>query len=184
MTAPEPCIALLRGVNLGARNKVPQKPLAASLEAELGVPVRHHLQSGNLAVASAEADSLGGVVARSILQQTGLGIPVIVRTLAQLETLHAANPWPDAEAPFVHLSVFDDPVDAGAAEALRTADWAGDEVVFVDGGAWMHYATSFHNSRLGNHVLERRLGIVATARNARTVAALVDLVCTVAVPSR
>lgn len=184
MTAPEPCIALLRGVNLGARNKVPQKALAASLEDELGVPVRHHLQSGNLAVASADAASLDGVVARSIHDRTGLEIPVIVRTLAQLEALHAANPWPEVEAPFVHLSVFDGPVDAAAVEAVRSGDWAGDEAVFVEGGVWMRFATSFHAAKLGNHVIERRLGVVATARNSRTVAALVDLVRTVSTETR
>ena len=176
MTAPEPCIALLRGVNLGARNKVPQKPLAASLEAELGVPVRHHLQSGNLAVASAEAASLGGVVARSIHHQTGLEIPVIVRTLAQLEALHAANPWTETDPLLVHASIFDAAAPS-AVQAVLTADWGGDEIVVVKGGAWMRFAESSRSSRLGT-TLERRLGVVATARNARTVAALVELVRT------
>lgn len=40
----EPCVALPRAVNLGARNKVPQRPLAEALETELGVPMRHYLQ--------------------------------------------------------------------------------------------------------------------------------------------
>lgn len=182
MTAPEPCIALLRGVNLGARNKVPQKPLAASLEAELGVPVRHHLQSGNLAVASADAASLGGVVARSIHHQTGLEIPVIVRTLAQLEALHAANPWPDADPLLVHLSIFDAAAPS-AVQAVLTADWGGDEIVVVEGGAWMRFAESSRSSRLGG-TFERRLGVVATARNARTIAALVDLVRTTSTETR
>lgn len=182
MTAPEPCIALLRGVNLGARNKVPQRALAASREAELGVPVRHHLQSGNLAVASADAASLGGVVARSIHDRTGLEIPVIVRTLAQLEALHAANPWPDADPLLVHLSVF----DGAATSALRAvvgADWGGDEIAVAEGRAWMRFAESSRSSRLGT-TLERRLGVVATARNARTVAALVDLVRTTSSETR
>ncbi len=181
---PEPCIALLRAVNVGGRNMVPQKALAASLEAELGVPVRHHLQSGNLAVASADAASLGGVVARSIHDRTGLEIAVIVRTLAQLEALHAANPWPDAEPRLVHLSVFDGPVEAAAVDSVREQDWAGDEVVFVEGGAWMRFATSSQGGTLGTPVLERRLGVIATARNARTVAALVDLVRSLAAASR
>ncbi|WAB85219.1 DUF1697 domain-containing protein [Microcella daejeonensis] len=184
MTAPEPCIALLRAVNVGGHNAVPQKALEASLEAELGVPVRHYLQSGNLAVASADAASLGGVVARSIHDQTGLEIAVIVRTLPQLEAMHAANPWPDAEARLVHLSVFDGPIEAAAVESVRSGDWAGDEVAFVEGGAWMRYATSSQGSKLGNHVLERRLGIGATARNARTVAAMVDLARTLPAADR
>ncbi|WAB80614.1 DUF1697 domain-containing protein [Microcella daejeonensis] len=182
MPAPEPCLALLRAVNVGGRNAVPQRALAASLEAELGVPVRHHLQSGNLAVASADAASLGGVVASSIREQTGLEIAVIVRTLGQLEALHAANPWPDADPLLVHASIFDGAAPT-AVQAVVSADWGGDEIVAVEGGAWMRFAESSRGSRLGT-TLERRLGVVATARNARTVAALLDLVRTTSSETR
>jgi len=58
---------------------------------------------------------------------------------------------------------------------VRTSDWGGDEVRFVDGGAWMRYATVFREAKLGSQVLERRLGIVATARNSRTIGALLEL---------
>ena len=62
-----------RGVNLGARDKVPEKPLAVSLGAELEVPVRHQLSTLNVAAASTETAVFGKVAASSILHQTGLG---------------------------------------------------------------------------------------------------------------
>lgn len=172
----EPAIALLRGVNVGGRNKVPQRALAERLERGLGVPVRHMLQSGNLAVARAESNGLAEQVRASIAADTGLDIPVLVRTAAAWATLAESNPWPDEDPTRVHLSVWDDPHDPTAEAAMRGAGWAGDEIVFVPGGAWMRYATSFHEAKLGNHVIERRLKVVATARNARTVSDLLALV--------
>lgn len=69
----------------------------------------------------------------------------------------------------MHLSMWDDEHDCGAARAMAAADWSGDEIVFVGRNAWMRYAGGFHAARLGNHMIERRLGVVATARNADTI---------------
>ncbi|KQV26438.1 DUF1697 domain-containing protein [Yonghaparkia sp. Root332] len=171
---PDPCVALLRAVNLGARNKVPQRPLAEALEAELGVPVRHYLQSGNVLVASGDPAAVGARVAASIRAQTGLEIPVIVRTLAELESLAASNPWPDVDPVRVHLAVWDERPDAAALAAVRATDWTGDEHVIDESSAWMRFADASRTAKLGAAVLERRLSVVATARNARTIAELVE----------
>ena len=171
---PEPCVALLRAVNLGARNKVPQRPLAEALEAELGVPVRHYLQSDNVLVASADPAGLGARVAASVRAQTGLEIPVMVRTLAGLESRAASNPWPGVDPVRVHLAVWDERPDAAALAAVRTTDWAGDERVIDESAAWMRFAEASRSSRLDAAVLERRLRVVATARNARTIAELAE----------
>lgn len=171
----EPAVALLRGVNVGARNAVPQRALAERLEQELGAPVRHLLQSGNIAVARAQLRSLASQVAGIIHMQTGLEIPVIVRTVTDLAVLVEANPWPDTDPTRVHLSLWDDPHNPELAAAMLTQDWGGDEIVFVPGGAWMRYATASHQAKLGNHVIERKLRVVATARNARTMTRLLEL---------
>ncbi|WP_165449364.1 DUF1697 domain-containing protein [Krasilnikovia cinnamomea] len=167
-------MAFLRGVNLGVRNRVPQRPLAERLAEATGGPVRHHLQSGNLVVAS-PAPGLAGLIRELIDDLTGLDIPVVVRPAAQLADLLEACPWPDEDARRVHLSMWDDRHDQGAADAMTAADWSGDEIVFVQRNAWMRYASDFHAAKLGNHVIERRLGVVATARNANTIGTVLDL---------
>ncbi|GAB1643058.1 DUF1697 domain-containing protein [Krasilnikovia sp. MM14-A1259] len=161
-------VAFLRGVNLGARNKVPQRPLAERLTEATGAPVRHHLQSGNLVVAS-PTPRLAELIRKLIGDDTGLDIPVIVRTATELADVLDACPWPDDDPRRVHLSMWDDKHDAGDARAMAAADWSGDEIVLHGRNAWMRYATAFHQAKLGNHVIERRLGVVATARNADTI---------------
>lgn len=167
-------VAFLRGVNLGARNKVPQRALAERLADATGAPVRHHLQSGNLVVASPTPE-LAGLVRKLIGDDTGLDIPVLVRAATELADLLDACPWPGEDRRRVHLSMWDDEHDAGAARAMVDADWAGDEIVFKGRNAWMRFTKGFHEAKLGNHVIERRLGVVATARNADTVRAVLHI---------
>ncbi|MCU7725927.1 DUF1697 domain-containing protein [Actinoplanes sp. KI2] len=167
-------VAFLRGVNLGPRNKVPQRALAERLAEATGAPVRHHLQSGNLVVA-APTPELASVIRELIDDDTGLDIPVVVRTAAELADLLEACPWPGEDPRRVHLSMWDDEHDRGAAGAMTAADWSGDEIAFAGRNAWMRYATGFHRAKLGNHVVERRLGVTATARNADTIRAVLEL---------
>lgn len=161
-------VAFLRGVNLGPRNKVPQRALAERLAVVTGAPVRHHLQSGNLVVAS-PAPELAELIRQVIGDDTGFDIPVVVRTAATLADVLAVCPWPDEDSRRVHLSMWDQEHDSGKARAMVAADWSGDEIVFTGRNAWMRYASAFHQAKLGNHMIERRLGVVATARNADTV---------------
>jgi uncharacterized protein (DUF1697 family) len=167
-------VAFLRGVNLGPRNKVPQRALAERLAEATGAPVRHYLQSGNLVVAS-PAPELARLVRKLIGEHTGLDIAVVVRAAAELADVLDACPWPDEDARRVHLSMWDDQHDSRTARAMVAADWSGDEIVFKGRNAWMRFAKGFHEAKLGNQVIERRLGVVATARNADTIRGVLDL---------
>jgi uncharacterized protein (DUF1697 family) len=167
-------VAFLRGVNLGARNRVPQRALAERLAEATGAPVRHYLQSGNLVVAS-PTPKLAGLVRKLIGDDTGLDIPVVVRAASELVKVLDACPWPGEDPRRVHLSMWDDEHDSSAARAMVTADWSGDEIAFKGRNAWIRYAEGFRAAKLGNHVIERRLGVIATARNVATIRAVVDL---------
>jgi uncharacterized protein (DUF1697 family) len=170
----EAAVAFLRGVNLGARNKVPPRPLAERLAEATGGPVRHYLQSGNLVV-GAPTPALGVLVRKLIGDDTGLDIPVIVRMASELATLLDACPWPAENARRVHLSMWEDEHDSGKARAMSAAGWSGDEIVFSGRNAWMRYAKGFHEAKLSNHVIGRRLGVVATARNVDTIRTVRDM---------
>lgn len=172
----EPAVAFLRAVNVGGRNTVPQAALSAALAERLGTPVRHLLQSGNLAVAATEDPAaLAAAVHALIAEQTGQDIAVIVRTAKQLSALVARNPWLDEDPTRVHLSMWDAAHEPSAEAGMMTAEWGGDEIRFAGTNAWMRYATSFHEAKLGNQVVERRLKVIATARNAQTVRSALDL---------
>lgn len=171
-------VALLRAVNLGSRNKVPMPRLRTAL-AEAGcTDVRTYVNSGNVVLGSPlrSPAGVGALVHDVVLAQFGVDTPVIVRTGPQLAAVLDWNPFPAAAAErpnlvaVLHLS---GTPDAAAVAALLAADHApvriahrGEEVV-VD---WY--------DRTGRPSVERavgKLGVPATARNWRTLTALVGL---------
>ena len=77
-------VALLRGINLGGRNKVAMTDLRA-LVAELGhAEVSTYIQSGNVlfspgpGAGDAEAAALAGAMAEAITAKLGVSAPVVV----------------------------------------------------------------------------------------------------------
>jgi uncharacterized protein (DUF1697 family) len=171
-------VALLRAVNLGAHNKVSMPKLRDALAAEGFTDVKTYVNSGNVVLDSTlrSPAKVGQGVHDVILDHFGVDTPVIMRTGRQLADVLGWNPFPDAasERPnlvwVLHLS--GEP-EAERAETFLAGDYGpvrvahrGEEVV-VD---W--------RDRSGRPTVDRalrKLGVDATARNWRTLAALVEL---------
>ena len=98
-------IALLRGVNISGKNKVPMAELKPGFES-LGFPdVRTWLNSGNVVFSSEETEpaALTGQIEGMIQRRFGLEIPVFVLPQEELaDTLRHAPDWWGTEDPEVY----------------------------------------------------------------------------------
>src|SRR5436309_6102654 len=89
-------IVLLRGINLGSRNRISMPELRDALEGAGFDDVRTYLQSGNAVVSStAAADRVERAVEKLIAERFGLEIAVVVRTRAQVASVVRRNPLGD-----------------------------------------------------------------------------------------
>jgi len=86
-------VALLRGINLGARNRVAMADLRALLEGLGYDDVRTHLQSGNavFSTGTRSATAVRTAVEKAIDDELGVAVPVVVRTAAQVAKVVAAD---------------------------------------------------------------------------------------------
>lgn len=172
---PGSSVVFLRAVNVGSRNMVPMKELAARLADEVGAPVANYLQSGNLIVPTRDGRSLGKLVSGLIEKSYGLKVPAVVRSASEVEDLLAANPWPQDDPKQVHLTMWEQTHDEAAADAMVALDWQGDEIVFSGSNAWLRFTRPSHTSKLSVQALDKRLGVTATARNLRTIRTVAEL---------
>ena len=83
-------VALLRAINLGARNRVPMAELRALVEGLGFTDVETYVQSGNVVFGGRTASA--AELAEEIERGFGFAVPVVLRTHADLAALVAADP--------------------------------------------------------------------------------------------
>ena len=99
-------VALLRGVNLGARNKVSMGELRELFSAMGAEGVRTYLQSGNVVFrSSGSRRDLTEAIESEIHVRLGLDLRVVLRTDAELTSLVAGNPFAAREVDPTKLHV-------------------------------------------------------------------------------
>jgi uncharacterized protein (DUF1697 family) len=173
-------VSLLRGVNLGARNKINMPRLREALAGAGFEDVRTYVQSGNVVARSphTDPDAVAEAVRDVVREHFGLEVPVVVRTPQQLREVLAWCPFPQdaAERPtavqVLHLAA---QPQQEAVDAVLAQDWSPDALAVRGLEAVVRYAATMHASRLQHAALLKRLGVDGTARNWRTLQALVEL---------
>lgn len=177
-------VSLLRAVNLGAHNKVPMPALRTALSEAGFQQVRTYVASGNVLTSSRHRspDRVAADVRRVIAELTGLGIEVMVRSPADMQAVVTANPWPQATrcrptlVAVSFLSAAPSTERVAALHAETSGPDAGPSCCRVIGRElYVDYVDSVHGSRFTPAFFERRLAVRGTARNWRTVEAIVDL---------
>jgi uncharacterized protein (DUF1697 family) len=179
MSTPRTFVALLRGINLAGRNRVPMRELRSSLES-LGLEdVVTYIQSGNVVFRSRSGgvQQLTGGIERRIVETFGIEVVVLLRTPAELAKVAAGNPFlrggaDPAKLHVVFLSGRPAKKDAARLDPERSPP---DELRLEGREIYLHLPNGFGRSKLTVDYFERRLGVAATARNWRTVTKLVAL---------
>jgi uncharacterized protein (DUF1697 family) len=171
-------IVLLRGVNVGGRNRVAMPALREAL-ADAGMEdVRTYVQSGNVVVDSgASPDELRRECERAIAERFGVDVAVVVRTRAQLAKVVAHDPLGDvADDPKLYQVSFCSGKPSKAAVSKVAERAAGEERLVAHGReiyAW--FPDGVGRSRLAAQLSREALGVTVTARNWTTVLKLLEL---------
>ncbi len=176
-------VLLLRGINVGGHNRLPMADLRALVAALGAEEVVTHLQSGNVVCRSPEAaGDLAAALATAITAEVGLTVPVVGRTGDQWAATVAGNPLVDLDDDprRLHVTFLDGVPDASRVDEVVVAasGFAPERLAVVGADVFLHVPYGYHEAKLSNAFLERRLGRVATTRNWRTVLALGELVRT------
>jgi uncharacterized protein (DUF1697 family) len=167
-------VVLLRGINLGSRNRIAMPKLRAAFEEAGFEDVQTHLQSGNVVVGkrvSAKA------VERLIKERFGLEIDVVVRSGADLARIVKRNPLRKvATNPKRYQVTFlARKLPEKAVRELEEAAVPGERVVVEGREVYAWHAEGIARSKLWSKLAAKSLGITATSRNWSTVEALHEL---------
>jgi uncharacterized protein (DUF1697 family) len=152
-------LALLRGINVGGRNKVAMADLRATFEEHGFTAVRTYIQSGNVVFESTEpATTLESVIEPMLERRLGMPLVAVVRSESQLRAVVDDAPPGFGTAPDTYHS------DAIFLKQPLTAEQAMRVVSVRDGvdEAWPGHAVVYF-ARLSARRTQSRMGkIVGT----------------------
>lgn len=172
-------VALLRGVNVGT-TRLAMADLRR-IVADLGhEDVKTYLQSGNVAFDSnvRDAEKLAAGIERALADELALTVPVLVRSGRELAAVAGGNPYADREDDPTRLLVafLATPPKKSMVDALTVP--GGENVSFTVTGreVFLHFVDGgYGRSKFTNAYLEKKLGVVSTSRNWKSVRALAEL---------
>jgi uncharacterized protein (DUF1697 family) len=170
-------VVLLRGVNVGGKNRLAMPAFKALLEGLGCTGVETYVQSGN-AVVEGMPDATR--VREAILKECGFEAEAMVLGDSGWLAMVAANPLPvetGAEGDHLHVTPLGGEADAVAvASALEARRTPTERIVAGAGAVYLYCPGGYGRTKLDNLTIERLAGCPATTRNWRTVLALTAMI--------
>ncbi len=171
-------ILMLRGINIGAHNRIAMPDLRAMLEADGISEVRTYVQSGNVVLRCERPPAeLAQRAERLIAERFGLSIEVLARTREELAAVVARDPFADHQIAEKLYQVTFLASEPPAELVTQLADLAAGAERFVAiGREWYAYhADGIARSKLASRMAAKRRGVSMTARNWTTVRTLLAM---------
>jgi uncharacterized protein (DUF1697 family) len=171
-------VVLLRGINIGARNRIAMPALRAALEEAGFGDVRTYVQSGNVVLTTRAGPAKVAATCESVVAESfGLEIPVVARTRDELADVVARDPLGGVakNAKRYQVTFLGEELDPATVGKLEAAAAAGERVVVSSREVYAWHPEGVARSKLATLLAGRGLGTTATARNWTTVTALLAL---------
>ena len=172
-------VALLRGINLGGKNKLPMKDLANMFTAAGCTNVQTYIQSGNVVFQASDslAVRVPDVIQRAIRDEFGLNVPVVTRTAEALRSVVDHNPFHKAgeDPELLHVAFLADEPAKAQVDALDPNRSPPDRFVVRGRDVYLCLPNGMAKTKLSNAYFDSKLKTVSTARNWRTTLKLLEM---------
>ncbi|MCY3964702.1 MAG: DUF1697 domain-containing protein [Acidobacteria bacterium] len=172
-------VALLRGINVGGKNKLLMGDLAAMFVESGCDDVRTYIQSGNVVFRAGPelAHLVPDIIGAAIAKRFGYRVPVLTRTSGELAAIVRENPFvrDGADTEKLHVGFLGEQPEAAAADALDPQRSPPDEYAVIGREVYVYCPQGLARTRLTTQYFESRLSTIMTVRNWRTVLRLREM---------
>ena len=171
-------IAIIRGINVSGKHKVPMAELRKLCEGLGWQNVRTYIQSGNVIFETAVAENLTGKLEDLIANNFGFRVPVLVRTAEEMVQVVKNNPFgnkPDFEAEKLYVTFMAETPQPDKPEAIKAFTFEPEEYIISEKEIYIYCTNGYGNTKLENLFFEKKLKVTCTTRNWRTVNQLVTM---------
>ena len=164
-------VALLRGLNVGGKNRLAMADLVGVFERAGCSEVRTYIQSGNVVftVSAALVRTLAYTITDAVAHEFGLRVPVVLRTAEALALVVADSPFATADPAALHVMFLATAPSASAVAGLDPKQSPGDRFVVRGCEVYLHCPNGMARTKLTNDWFDRKLATTGTVRNWNTV---------------
>jgi uncharacterized protein (DUF1697 family) len=176
----ETYISILRGINVGGKNKVLMDDLK-KLYAGLNFKnIRTYIQSGNVIFdfEKTNPDQLSRQIENKISEKYKFHVPVIIRTVFELHETLNKNPFlkeNNIDFEKLHITFLSDEPEKLKTEDIKNYNYAPDKFISLNKEVYIYCPNGYGNTKLNNTFFERKLSVSATTRNLKTVTELIRI---------
>jgi uncharacterized protein (DUF1697 family) len=164
---------LLRGINVGGKNKVAMSELRALVESLGHTDVTTFIQSGNVVFTTGKSITPGSLET-AIAKRLGIHITVVLRAARELERVVESNPFKGVDQSKLHVGFMAKKPSAPAVRTLDGERFRPEEFAIRGSELYLHLPTGMGRAKLPAYI-DRQLKIPTTVRNWATVTKLVEL---------
>lgn len=174
-------MSLLRGINVGGRNKIKMADLK-NLYEKLGFQnIETYIQSGNVIFKSEEPDIrlLENKIKNQILADFGYSIHILIKKTDIIKTVVDSNPYLKDRNEDIKLLCVTFLSEIPAPELLdnlKDFQYKEDEFFIQDDLIFLFTPGGYGKTKLSNNFFEKKLKISATTRNWKTVLKLQEMI--------
>jgi uncharacterized protein (DUF1697 family) len=174
-------ISILRGINVSGQKKIKMADLKALYQTLGFTDVTTYIQSGNVIFSSVIADKaqIKSILEQAIEKHYEFQVPIEIRTAAEFSQVLSALPFQDIEPErdgtqvmFTFLSAVP---DESYVTAIQTYVVEPEKLVVDGQTVYLHCPNGYGKSKLSNVFIEKKLKVVATTRNLKSVIKLCEL---------
>jgi uncharacterized protein (DUF1697 family) len=172
-------LGLLRGINLGPKNKI-SMPELVEVFAKAGCQdVRTYIQSGNVIFEAVPEVSvrLPELMMKEIQKRFGHKVPVMLRTTGEMREVVRENPFfkEGAAEDILHVMFLADRPKSGAAKSLDPDRSPPNRFMVRGKEIYLLFPEGFARTKLTSSYFDSKLGTIGTVRSWHTVTKLLEL---------
>lgn len=172
-------VALLRGVNVGGRNKLSMADLVAMFQRAGCEASKSYIQSGNMVFKASRTLAAGipTLIASEITERFGYRIPLVVRTVEELREIVSTNPFlsTGVDSKRLYVMFLADEPESNRVAKLDPQRSPQDLFQVRGSEVFLYCPNGLGRTKLTNEYFDSKLATTSTVRNWRTVLTLLQM---------
>jgi uncharacterized protein (DUF1697 family) len=171
-------ISMLRGINVSGQKKIRMADLKSLYESLGFENVQTYVQSGNVVFDSEEQDAikLRRTIEAQVKSTFGFSVPILIRTGDDFQRIIKRHPFKYEEAIRVLITFLYEVPEQSKWDELSCYTDEVDQFVLGEQEVFLYCPGGYGKTKLSNTFFEKKLGVICTTRNWKSVNALYKMV--------